>query len=265
MMTSDKVHGWAIIFMLLLLSGLTQQALAENKSNLQVAISLDIPPYVMDNASRGLEVEIVRQALEGYDLNFTQIPYAELQTAVQQERVDVAIGVQQDNDDVHYSVDFITFANYAISKKAEGLQIARVGDLRNHQVLTWGNAYLELGNEFEAMFSPGAPQRRNYIEIADQEEQVKEFWQGSGRIIVIDQSIFNFFSRKLGHDLSEVRFHNIFPPLTNFKAGFKSAAILNQFNEGLIAMCKSGYYAKLLLQYDVAAKQTLCESTGQGQ
>jgi len=245
--------------MLLLLAGLTQSALAEKNSNLQVAISLDIPPYVMDNASRGFEVDIVRQALEDYHLHFIQIPYVELQTAVQQKRVDVAIGVQQDNDDVHYSVDFITFANYAISKKAEGLHIGRVADLRNHQVLTWGNAYLELGSEFESMFSPRGPQRRNYIEVADQEEQMREFWEGSGRIIIIDQSIFNYFSRQLGHDLNKASFHDIFPPLTNFKAGFKTAAIRNRFNEGLIAMCKSGDYSKLLKQYNVAAKQTLCE------
>ncbi|MBW2505050.1 MAG: transporter substrate-binding domain-containing protein [Deltaproteobacteria bacterium] len=259
MMISGKIYGRAIIFMFLLLSGLTQHALAEKKPNLQVAISLDIPPYVIDNASRGLEVDIVRQALEDYQLHFIQIPYLELQTAVQEGRVDVAIGVQQDDNDVHYSVDFITFANYAISKKADGLQIEKVADLRNHRVLTWGNAYLELGSEFEAMFSPGAPQRRNYTEFPDQEEQVREFWELSDSIIIIDQSIFNYFSRKLGHDLSKANFHDIFPPRTNFKAGFKTVAILNRFNEGLIEMCKSGNYAKLLQQYDVAAEQTLCE------
>ena len=73
------------------------------------------------------------------------------------------------------------------------------------------------------------------------------------------KSIFNYFSRKLGYDLSKTSFHDIFPPLTNFKAGFKDAAILNRFNEGLIDMCKSGDFAKLLQQYGVAAKQTLCE------
>ena len=46
-------------------------------------------------------------------------------------------------------------------------------------MLTWGNAYLELGGEFEALFSPQSPQRKNYVEVADQKEQVRRFWEGT--------------------------------------------------------------------------------------
>ena len=171
----------------------------------------------------------------------------------------MSVGVQPGDDGVYYSADFINFVNYAISKKAEGLRIGSVADLRDHQVLTWGNAYLELGNEFEAMFSPQSPQRKNYIEVADQKEQVRKFWDGKGRVIVIDQSIFIYFSRKMGHSINDVNFHAIFPPVTNFKVGFRDASVRKRFNEGLAAMCGNGEYAELHHRYGVVVKQTVCE------
>lgn len=252
------LHG-TIVTVLILLTGLGHQALAAEKPELLVAISLDIPPFVMDKAAKGIEVEIARQALKGYILHFTQLPYEELQTAVQQKRVDVSLGVQPGAEGVHYSADFINFVNYAISKKVEGLRIESVADLRGHQVLTWENAYLELGSEFEAMFSPQSPQRKNYIEVADQEEQVRRFWEGKGLVIVIDRSIFSYFSRIMGYEIHEASFHAIFPPVTNFKAGFRDVAVRNRFNEGLAAMCGNGVYAMLLHRYGVVMKQTVCE------
>jgi polar amino acid transport system substrate-binding protein len=259
MIPSRKILCGAIGAMWLLLAGFSPPALAAAKPELLVAISLDIPPYVMDQADTGLEVDIVRQALGDYSLLFIQLPYGELQTAVQQKRADVSLGVQQEDMDIYESNDFITFGNVAVSKKADGFRIDSVADLRDHKVLTWGNAYLDLGAEFEAMFSPQSPQRKNYIEVADQEEQVRRFWKEKGLVIVIDHSIFNYFSKKLGHKLNKVSFHAIFPPATNFKAGFKDAKVRDRFNEGLAAMCKSGAYAKLLHDYGVVVKQEVCE------
>jgi polar amino acid transport system substrate-binding protein len=259
MIPDSKIQYRAIVGGLLLLAGFSHQALAAPKSELLVAISLDIPPFVMNKAASGLEVDIIRQALDDYSLRFIQLPYEELQTAVQQKRVDVSVGVQPDNDGVHYSKKFIGFVNYAISKKAEGFRIDSVADLRNHRVLTWENAYLELGSEFETMFSPQSSQRKNYIEVADQKEQVRKFWDGKGLVIVIDQSIFRYFSGILGHDINEVNFHDIFPPVTNFKVGFRDVTVRNRFNEGLAAMCRNGGYVELLRRYGVVAKQTVCE------
>ena len=80
---------------------------------LTASISLDIPPYVMENATKGLEVDIVRFALAEHSLRFVQMPYAELETAVQRGRADISVTVRQSEDDgaedVFYSDAFITF------------------------------------------------------------------------------------------------------------------------------------------------------------
>jgi polar amino acid transport system substrate-binding protein len=259
MIPDRRILRGSIVAVSLLLAGFSHPALAGAKPGLVVAISLDIPPYVMDKAASGLEVDIVRQALGDRSLRLVQLPYEALQTAVQQKRADVSVGVQPGDNGVYYSADFINFVNYAISRKADGLRIGSVADLRDHKVLTWENAYLELGSEFEAMFSPQSPQRKNYIEVADQEAQVRKFWEGKDFVIVIDRTIFSYFSRKMGHEKSEASFHAIFPPVTNFKVGFRDIAVRNRFDEGLAAMCGNGEYVRLLHRYGVVVEQTICK------
>lgn len=243
----------------LLLAGFRAPASAAANPELLAAISLDIPPFVMDHAESGLEVDLVRKALGDATLQFIQLSYEELQTAVQQQRADVSIGVQPGDAIIHYSADFVTFANYAISKQTDGFRIDSVADLRDHPLLTWENAYLELGSAFEELFDPQSPQRDNYHEVADQEQQVRMFWEGEGRIIVIDRSIFDYFSRELGHTPDEVSYSAIFPPVTPFKVGFRDAAMRDRFNAGLAAMCTSGAYDELLKRYGVALSQSVCD------
>ena len=132
-----------IVFMLL---ALLAAGAPTEKPTLTVALSSDTPPYVMNEATTGIEVDIVQDLLEDYVVDFIQMPLKEVQTAVPQKRADVAVRVKQFSDDgVFYSDDFVTFQNVAISKKAAGLTIDSVADLANHKVLAWQNAYLVLG------------------------------------------------------------------------------------------------------------------------
>jgi len=227
---------------------------------LTVAISTDLPPYVMKKATDGIVVNIVQHALPDHILHFVQMPWGELQTAVPSKRADVAAGVQQFNDEgVFYSDDFVTFANVAITKKAAGLKIDSVADLANHEVLAWQDAYLVLGPEFKGLFSPDSPQRKNYVEVGDQREQVRMFWHAKNDIIVIDRNVFSYVSAELRHSSSEVVFHSLFPPVTNFKAGFKDAALRDVFNQALGRLCESGGYAKVLKRYQVELPHTICD------
>lgn len=248
------------VTLLLLASLLAGHHALAAKPELTVAIPSDIPPYVMKKGTTGIEVDIVQRVLAGYTVHFIQMPYKELQTAVPQNGVDVAVSVKQFGDDgVFSSEDFVTFENFATTKKAAGLKIDSVADLANHKVLAWQDASLELGPEFKRFFSPESPQRKNYVEVDDQREQVRMFWQAKADIIVIDRSIFSYFSAETGHSTSEVAFHSLFPSVTNFKVGFKDAAVRDAFNRGLTRLCQSGDYAKLLKRYHVELPHTVCD------
>ncbi len=248
-----------IVPMFVLAMMVTVNCAPAGKPELVVAIPLDIPPYVMQQASTGLAVDLVNQALASHSLRFVQMPWAELQTAVQRDQAAVSVGVQLGTDDVYYSNNFITFVNYAISKKRDALTIDTISDLGTHPVLAWQNAYLELGDEFQDLFSPESPQRHNYIEVPDQAEQVRMYWEGEGSVLVIDRSIFSHFSKEMGHSINEAVFHPLFPPVTDFKVAFADAAVRDGFNEGLVNLCADGSYAGLLRRYEVVLAKTVCD------
>jgi polar amino acid transport system substrate-binding protein len=67
---------------------------------LVIAFSVDTPPYVVDHARSGIEIEILREALRphGYTFAVRQMPYGELVDAVARTGVDAAATVIQRDD-----------------------------------------------------------------------------------------------------------------------------------------------------------------------
>ncbi|PQO26899.1 amino acid ABC transporter [Blastopirellula marina] len=229
------------------------------EKTLTIAISPDIPPYILDDATSGLEVDLMQLAFPEYELNFVQLPYEDLETAIPEKKADVSVGVRQEREGEFDSIDFIAFSNVAIVKKSAGIELKRIADLGGYQVLTWQNAYLELGDGFRTMFAPGGVDHANYKEVADQQEQVADFWQADKAVIVIDQNIFNQFSQSLGYSLDDVVVFDLFPAVTNFKIAFADELLCNQFGNRLRQLCMNGDYQKLLDKYGVQLPKTPCD------
>lgn len=226
---------------------------------LRVAISVDIPPYVIDGATSGLEVEILERALPGYQLSFVQMSYNQLSTILASDGVEVAAGIGGESSlPIALSDDFVRFANFAISKRAEGLKVDDVSDLAGKRVTTWGGAYRVLGEGFEAMFAPGGPYHADYVEFADQREQVADFWGSRGSVVVIDRAIFTYFTHQLGHEATAAEMHAVFAPVTPYKVGFKDEAVRDAFNRGLASLCADGSYLALLEKYHVDREESVC-------
>ncbi len=245
-----------VVVALLVLGGLAGAASAEP---LRVAISEDIPPYVTERATRGAEVDILRRALPDHTLHFVQLPYGELQTAVTRGRADVSVGVQRIGDGIYSARDVIGFENYAVSRTADGLTLATIGDLASHRVLAWQGAWRELGPGFAKLFGPDGPAHGRYVEVADQAEQVRRFWSEAGTVAVIDGTIFRWFSKQLGRAPGDASFHALFPPVTEFAAGFASPDVRDRFDQGLTTLCTSGGYAAILQRWDVVLKRSVCD------
>lgn len=226
---------------------------------LSVAVSLDIPPCVMANGTRGVEVYRLHQALPNCKMKWVQMDYAVLESAVSDKNADIAMSVETQKPNVYYSSDYIGFANFAISKKTDKLKIEHVADLKGHPILTWEDAWTELGDEFKHQYAPGSAARTNYIEVADQARQVRQFWAGTGKIIVIDRSIFDYFSKQQGHALGEVEYHGLFPKVTRFKVAFADPAIRDEFNARLRQLCESGEYRRILPLYGMADLASVCD------
>jgi polar amino acid transport system substrate-binding protein len=250
---SGILGGTVVLFMIL-----GSSAIAADRS-LTVAVSLSIPPYVMTDTTSGLEIDLMRRALPDYQLKWRQMDYQALESAVSDKKADAAMSVQEHRKRVFYSLDYVGFVNFAISKKTDHLQITSVADLKGHPVLTWQDAWTELGQAFKSQYAPGSAERSNYIEVADQAKQVREFWEGTGNVIVIDRSIFDYLSPKMGHALDEAKYHPLFPKVTTFKVGFADSGIRDKFNAGLKKLCQSGEYDRLLKRYHVPDVAGVCD------
>ncbi|MEZ6072554.1 MAG: transporter substrate-binding domain-containing protein [Pirellulales bacterium] len=223
---------------------------------LEIAFTLDTPPFVMDDATRGIEIDIVRAALEprGYTFSVRQMPYGELPTAVTKHGLDAAATVVRADDGTYYSDNYVTFRNAAITKRATGIEINSIADLKGKSILAWQNAYEDLGPEFAALFSPDvkAPYRAKYREIADQREQVAMFWKGEADVIVIDDTIMQWFTNELSDTLdtsAPLDRHQIFAAKTPFRISFKSEQVRDDFNAGLKQLRESGAYQKIYEKY----------------
>lgn len=81
-------------------------ALAADKP-LIVAVSLDIPPYVMEHATKGVEVDLIRRALPDHTLKLIPLDYSALEPAVSDKKADVAMSVREHREGEFYSADYI--------------------------------------------------------------------------------------------------------------------------------------------------------------
>ena len=241
-----------------LTAGFATTGARADEAVLRTAISFDGPPYVMDHAAAGLEVEIVRRALPGHDVQYVQMPFGQTRAALEDGSVDAAVSVGATDDGFFYSDNYIAYSNDAISRKDDAFEINGIDDLVGHRLLAWTGAYRELGPAFEKLFAPGAPDHDDYVEIQRASDQVGSFWKTDGAVAIINVVIFDYFSGRLGHSMDEVVLHPIFPPKTAFRVGFKDAGTRDAFNRGLAELCRSGEYAALLKQYDIDPETSVC-------
>lgn len=229
---------------------------AGRRQKLEIAFSLDIPPYVMDQAAAGIEIETVRGALEqtGYTFETRQFSYHDLADAVQKHDLDAAATVIEKDDGTFYSANYVRFENYAFTKKAAGIDIERISDLKGKSIVAWENAYEDLGPEFEELFSPQAngSSHGSYREIADQAEQVAMFYRGEADVIVIDKAIMLWLAKQLSDKMdtsAELSDHDIFADKTEFRISFRSEQVRDDFNRGLRQIRENGVLQQIYSRY----------------
>jgi polar amino acid transport system substrate-binding protein len=225
---------------------------ASAQTRLTAAVGMALSPYVLKDATSGLEIDIVRQALqnENYTLKFDLVPLARVPMALKDKSVDCALTLTEASGltGVFYSQSHITYQNVAVSLKSKGLKIASIADLTPLRVVCFQNGPQYLGKDFAAMVK--AKNGKGYSEIADQESQVKLLFLNRADVVVMDVNIFKYFRQAIKDtDVSaEVTYATIFPP-THMKVAFTSEEVRDKFNEGLAKLKSSGKYASIVKTY----------------
>lgn len=235
----------------LLLIGLGAGAApAARAAEVRVLIGNSLPPYIIERENRGVEYDIVKEALalRGHQMVPHYVPFARIPVELERGTGDAALTVNADSGlRVCFSDVHILYRNYAISLASRGLRIEAMDDLRGKTIRAFQNARLYLGPDFSAVTAdnPG------YAETANQQTQNAMLFAGRVDVVVGDINIFNWFNRTLP-DTPETRQPVALHPLfeaAQYRVGFRDPALCADFNEGLRQLRASGRYDAIVASY----------------
>jgi polar amino acid transport system substrate-binding protein len=217
-----------------------------------VAFSPHKPPYVIGKEGRGLEIDIVREALalEGLTLKVDLFDRRYLRQAIKFNRTDAAAGLKAVDDGLYYSDAYIGFQNTIISRSDDGIKLDSIADLKGFRFAAWRGAYQVLGREFNEVSGNGTSP--TYLEYDNQLIQNKMFWSRRIDLLIIDQFVFNWYQQRLADSFittDKIILHPLLPKKTLYYIGFKTKEFQEIFNSGLSKLKQSGRYDELSDEY----------------
>lgn len=232
-------------------------ARAEELQPLRVAIGLSLPPYVIADERRGMEYDIVREALAdaGYEMVPVFIAFGDVPRAIADGIADAAMTVtdatvpDQPLSDVH-----ITYQNVAITLRSRHLAIGEIADLKGFSILVFQKA----GDYLPALFAETVAGEPGYRETAEQFRQPLELYRGEIDVVVADINIFNWFRsdprvRADADNAQAITVHSLFAP-TPYRVAFGDPAARDAFNHALAGLHASGRYAAIVASYSGDAR-----------
>lgn len=223
---------------------------AQKASQVTIAVGWNKPPYVVQKDNSGFELELVRRIFQsmGSDPNFVYVPYGRSYNMVEDKQVDAALTLSNlvDSEGVIFSDVYIEYQNVVITQKPGFADINQIQQLKNLTLIGFQNANRLLGAEFAkaAYLSP------LYIEVPDQQRQVKMLLEGKFDAVVMDANIFVHIAKKLmpHRRTEEFHFHNLFPA-NQYRIGFHDKLLRQRFNHALLRFQESEEYQSLLAAY----------------
>ncbi len=232
---------------------------------IRVGIGFALPPYVMRQEGRGLEVDIVREAFAkvGHTVKFLYLPNLRIPVEFAQGNVDcivanVAYDLEKDSGRKEYhSQPTIAYQNFAITLEENALSIESIADLDGLKVLGFNNATKYLGPEFAVM----ALRNPDYSELADQSLQVGMLFSGRVQVVVSDKRVFLWWKKLKENSLAAeldlslpLAFSPVFPPASRC-VFFAAPGDRDAFDEGLDELRKSGRFDAVIESYSGIGSQ----------
>lgn len=220
--------------------------------DITVAFGESLEPYVIPASASGIEVDIIREALQHGKLGLKPVFLA-------QKRIPFALGNRQIDAVATmlpdfgvkgaYSEPYITYQDKAITLAARNLVLDSVADLGRYRVVGFPLASQYLGASFHQLTA----QHPEYSETGNQLDQNRLLYRGSIDVVVADVRIFNYMNQRMQSEFGEpvrtVRYHALFPNL-QYHVLFRSSTLRDSFNAGLRQLQRSGRYRQIIDKYD---------------
>ena len=241
-----------LVSILLLLPVACQKSGKVPSKTVRLAMGDSISPYVNYKEKSGMEYDIVKESFlnEGYVIVPVTVEYNKVPIELLEGRVDAAMTRKIGAASVSNASDvYITYHNYAITKKSRNLKINEIEDLKNKRISAFQNASYILGPEYGAV----TKESPSYEEVSDQYKQNVQLYKGMVDVVVADKNIFNFYETQpivtaFGEKDTEVVYHDIFEP-TEYRLTFRRTQTRDAFNRGLAKLKESGRYQQIIDSY----------------
>ena len=210
------------------------------------------PPYAFSDSGKGLEVDIVREALahRGHVLVPSFVPAARVERQFREGLVDAASkdpGRTLEGPDAHYADVSVEYYDVLITLTDRALDLKLPSDLDGLHVMAFQNAWMFFPDWLAPVRDAG-----RYMQTPDQSEQVRALVSGLVDVVVADRRIFTYFARQWAQEsgaaLPAMTMSEFKPPL-RVRPVFRDAAIRDDFNAGLAYLKDSGRYDELVDAY----------------
>ncbi|MBF0279737.1 MAG: transporter substrate-binding domain-containing protein [SAR324 cluster bacterium] len=234
--------AWSAIVVLCASKGSAQEV--------SIAFPGNLPPWVMDNKEQGITLEIVRESFKmvGSTVKPSFLSLKALNQVIAPD-LDAHAQVESLSLNGHYSKMFAEFQTSLISLKPNRIVIKSINDIKDKRIAAYQNASLLFGTVFQQM-SQNNP---HYRELANQEQQVVQLYDGLADLILLDRSIFLYFRRITAETNTSmsITFHQV-PGLTAPSPVFlvfHDAKLREKFNVGLDLLKEVGEYNNIFYKY----------------
>jgi len=221
-----------------------------------MGVDYSIPPYVIKDEDRGVEVDLLVESFKsvGITVELQYLPLLREFKALAEGSIDGMINVRENLvEDIYLSDVVITFNNVLVSLKESNYpETFPISFIKDKYIIAFQRAPEIIGEGLEIVTKNSS----KYSETANQINQIYRLYTNRGAdLIIIDENIFKYFKiiaeGRLGSlKDKEVVIHRIFKP-TVYRFGFRTKKIRDDFNTGLSNIKKSGLYLEIFRRYGI--------------
>ena len=208
------------------------------------------PPYIVQEQVSGIELDIIKAAFatQNINVNFIHMPLGRIlngYTSMKAEGVTLAPAEFQENNIV-LSTPYISYQNVVVSLKESELLVEELAALQGKRVAAFQLASSLLGDEYRESIAAC----KHYVEVADQEKQIRLLFEQKVDALVIDKNIFYYYwhNQTDGIFNKDVQLSHIFPE-RRYRAGFRNQQLADVFNSGLSQIIATGQYQNIIEHY----------------
>ncbi|WP_022943269.1 substrate-binding periplasmic protein [Psychromonas hadalis] len=239
---------------LLLLVTLSMLITMTKASDVVMAFSLDIPPYIFQEQNRGIEIDIISAALavKGHLLIPKYFPLGRIPWAFRNNSVDAVMGDMGTDLSTFggaYANPAVIYNNVFITLKKNKLVIKKPKDLDNLTVVSFQGAEKRYPQWLKKVKN-----EKRFYGVSSQLKQIKLLTSGHYDVVLSDHHIYKYFVNKLeflenipSEDIDKHKFTEV--NADDYRPVFRDYNIRDDFDFGLRHIKKQGLYQEIYDHY----------------